>query len=80
MTPNLTAYYWAEQAHRQRLASHAARAWLAEEAVASRPAADRTAQLRRAAGRWLVRAGACLQGIPVAGPVPPIAAPGRTPS
>ena len=78
MAPNLTAYYWAEQANRQRLASQATRAWLADEAAASRPTAERAAPLRRAAGRWLVRAGACLQGIPVAGPVPSLPAPGRT--
>ena len=80
MNANLTAYYWAEQENRQQLAKQAARAWLAEEAAATRPAGNRAAELRRAAGALLVRAGTRLQGVPLPGPVPPIAAPGRTPS
>ena len=80
MNANLTAYYWAEQANRQRLPEQAARGWLAEEAAAGRRAADRAATLRRAAGALLVRAGSRLQGIAIPGPVPPVAAPAETPS
>ena len=73
MHANLDTYYQAEQANRQRLSGQAARAWLAEEAVAGRH--KDAARLRRAAGALLVRAGRRLQGIPMPGTVLPIAAP-----
>ena len=80
MNPNLTSYYWAEQANRQRLSDQATRGWLAEEAAASRPTSNRGTRLRRATGALLVRAGTRLQGIAMPGPVPPVAAPAKTPS
>ena len=77
MNANLDAYYWAEQANRQRLPKRAARGWLAEEANRGRPA-NSAARLRRATGTLLVWAGTRLQGIPMPGTVSPIAAPGGT--
>ena len=77
MNANLTAYYWAEQANRQRLPEQAARAWLAEEANRGRPA-NSAARLRRATGTLLVWAGTRLQGIPMPGTVSPIPTPAGT--
>jgi hypothetical protein len=79
MNANLAAYYWAEQTNRQRLSEQAARGWQVEQATQSRPATN-AARLRRAAGTLLVRAGTRLQGIPMPGPVLPLATDGGTPS
>jgi hypothetical protein len=80
MNPNLTAYYWAEQTNRQRLADHAARAWLTEEAVALRPPRYHAANACCAAGAGLLWLMSTLHRIPVPGAVRPLANQSGAPS
>jgi hypothetical protein len=79
MSPNLTAYYWAEQTNRQRLADHARRAWRTEEATEVRSTRDRVASARSWAAVGLVQLTSRLQRMLVPGAVRPIAKQGGAP-